>query len=157
MGANRVDAMPRPHIPPGNRVAGRVSYVGKASRAYGVPTSSRTCPDRYVAIDPRRLRCGCILRAAGAYADAMREADDQFTERLAADLERILGTGILLESVDLGPDDGPSRIRAVCLFDGGSEVIEAAGETRVAAYSELIRLAGELRLAIAARRMIAPM
>ncbi len=84
------------------------------------------------------------------------EADERFAERLADDLGRILGTGIIIDELDLGPtEDGPARIRVLCLFDG-AEVLEAAGETRLEAYNRLVRAAAEMRLAIAARRMIAP-
>jgi hypothetical protein len=87
----------------------------------------------------------------------MTEADEQFAARLAEDLERILGTGIMLEELDLGPGEGdPARIRAICLFDGRTETLEAEGETRLEAYNALVRAAAELRLALAARNMIAP-
>jgi hypothetical protein len=90
-------------------------------------------------------------------AAAQTEADEQFAARLAEDLARILGTGILIDRLDLGAaDDQPAHIRVVCLFDGAAEVLEAAGETRLEAYNRLIRGAAEMRLAIAARRMIAP-
>ena len=85
------------------------------------------------------------------------EADERFAARLAEDLGRILGTGILIEDLDLGAaDDEPAKIRVLCLFDGGSEVLEVAGETRLEAYNKLVRAAAEMRLGIAARRMIAP-
>ena len=88
---------------------------------------------------------------------AISEADDRFAERLAEDLGRILGTGILIDELDLGPtDDSPAKIRVLCLFDGGAETLEADGETRLEAYNRLVRAAAEMRLAIAARRMIAP-
>jgi hypothetical protein len=88
---------------------------------------------------------------------ARTEADERFAARLAEDLGRILGTGILIEDLDLGAaDDEPAKIRVLCLFDGGSEVLEVAGETRLEAYNRLVRAAAEMRLAIAARRMIAP-
>ena len=88
----------------------------------------------------------------------MSEADDQFAGRLAEELGRILGTGIILDELDLGPgEDDPARIRALCLFDGRTEVLEAAGDTRLEAYNRLIKAASELRLAIASRNMIAPM
>jgi hypothetical protein len=87
----------------------------------------------------------------------MTEADEQFAARLAEDLERILGTGIMLEELDLGPGEGdPARIRAICLFDGRTESLEAEGETRLEAYNALVMAAAELRLALAARNMIAP-
>ena len=84
------------------------------------------------------------------------EADERFAQRLADDLARVLGTGILITDLHLGPEEGPSRIRAACMFDGRSETLEASGETRLEAYQRLIRLAAELRLAVAARNMIAP-
>jgi hypothetical protein len=95
--------------------------------------------------------------AAGADASPRTtEADERFAQRLADEIARILGTGIVLADLDLGPEDGPARIRAVCLFDGRSEVLEAAGETRREACARLVRAAAELRLAVAARTMIAP-
>ena len=88
---------------------------------------------------------------------AQTEADERFAARLAEDLGRILGTGILIDELDLGPtEDGPARIRVLCLFDGGAETLEAEGKTRLEAYNRLVRAAAEMRLAIASRRMIAP-
>jgi hypothetical protein len=85
------------------------------------------------------------------------ETDEQFAGRLAEDLGRILGTGILIEELDLdAAEDGPAMIRVLCLFDGGAETLEASGETRLEAYNRLVRAAAEMRLAIASRRMIAP-
>ena len=60
---------------------------------------------------------------------------------------------------DEGDDDvqgGLARIRVLCLFDGGAEAIEAEGETNAEAYERLVRAAAEMRLAIASRRVIAP-
>lgn len=85
------------------------------------------------------------------------ETDQRFAARLADDLGRILGTGIIIDELDLGPtEDAPARIRVVCLFDGGAETLEAEGETRLEAYNRLVRAAAELRLAVATRPMIAP-
>ena len=87
----------------------------------------------------------------------MNEADEQFAEQLGEELGRILGTGIILEAVDLGADEAsPAHIRAVCMFDGTSEVLDAKGETRQEAYDRLVKAAAELRLALASRNMIAP-
>ena len=89
---------------------------------------------------------------------AISEADERFAERLAEDLGRILGTGIIIDELDLGPtDDSAAKIRVLCLFDGGAETLEADGETRLEAYNRLVRAAAEMRLAIAARRMMAPL
>ena len=86
---------------------------------------------------------------------AMSEADQRFAERLAEDLARILGTGILIDRLEFA-DDGPARIRVLCLFDGRMEALEAEGETRLEAYNRLIVKAAEFRLGLAARNMIAP-
>jgi hypothetical protein len=92
----------------------------------------------------------------------MSEADQRFADRLAEDLARILGTGILIDRLDFGDadgvsgEDGPARIRVICLFDGRMEALEAEGETRLEAYNRLIVMAAEFRLGLAARNMIAP-
>jgi hypothetical protein len=96
------------------------------------------------------------IRAGAGASPRTTEADERFAQRLADDIARILGTGIVLADLDLGPEDGPARIRAVCLFDGRSEVLESAGETRLEAYERLVRAAAQLRLVVAARTMIAP-
>jgi hypothetical protein len=89
---------------------------------------------------------------------AITEADERFLERLADDLGRILGTGIVIDELRLGPnEDTPTKIRALCLFDGGTQVLEIGGETRLEAYNLLVRAVAELRLSIAARQMIAPL
>ena len=89
---------------------------------------------------------------------AMSEADQRFAERLAEDLARILGTGIFIDRLEFAADDddGPARIRVLCLFDGRMEALEAEGETRLEAYNRLIVKAAEFRLGLAARNMIAP-
>ena len=88
---------------------------------------------------------------------AMSEPDERFAERLAGDLARILGAGILIERLELpGAEGGPARIRVVCLFDGRAEVLETEGATSLEAYNRLVRAAAELRLAMASRNMIAP-
>lgn len=91
------------------------------------------------------------------------EAEEQLAARVADDLGRILGTGILIEELDLGGDGAGedvrgrhARIRVLCLFDGDAETLEAEGATAEEAYGRLIAAAAELRLAIASRRMIAP-
>ena len=99
----------------------------------------------------------------------MSEADQRFADLLAEDLSRILGTGILIDSLDFGDTgeagcdggdtddaDGPARIRVICLFDGRAETLEAEGETRLEAYNRLILAAAEFRLGLAWRNMIAP-
>ena len=82
----------------------------------------------------------------------MSEADELFAERLAQDLQTYLGPQLELKGVELGDPNGyPARIRATCLFDRGSEVLEGYGETRLEAYNQLILRAAQLRLIVAAR------
>jgi hypothetical protein len=90
-------------------------------------------------------------------------AEERFAARLADDLGRILGTGVLIDQLDLGGSSdgedvrgGRAIIRVLCLFDGGAETLEADGETAEEAYGRIIGAAAEMRLAIASRRMIAP-
>jgi len=87
----------------------------------------------------------------------MREADQRFAERLAEDLEPYLGPEIVLDDLDLGePDCDRAHLRATCRFDGGTEVIESDGETRLDAYKALIIAAAELRVTVAVRHMMDP-
>jgi hypothetical protein len=93
----------------------------------------------------------------GNDAQSVSETDDRFAAKLAEDLGRILGTGIIIDELDLGvTSDEPARIRVLCLFDGGAETLEAEGRTTAEAHEKLVRAAAELRLAIASRPMIAP-
>jgi hypothetical protein len=83
----------------------------------------------------------------------VNEAEVQLAARLADDLERVLGTGILIEDLEL-EGDGPVVIRVACLVDGRSREISAAGDTIVEAVSAVIRQAAELRLAAAFWQMV---
>lgn len=85
----------------------------------------------------------------------MNDAEARLAERLAQDLERILGTGILVEDLEIG-GDGPVTIRVACLVDGMSREIEASGETAIEAVTGIIRLAAETRLAAAFWQMVGP-
>jgi hypothetical protein len=85
----------------------------------------------------------------------MNDSEARLAERLAADLERILGTGILIEDLEIeGP--GPVTIHVACLVDGTSREIEATGESAMEAVANLIRAAAELRLAGAFWQMVGP-
>ena len=83
----------------------------------------------------------------------MNDAEAQLAARLAEDLERVLGTGILIEDLEL-EGDGPVVIRVACLVDGRSREIAAQGESVVEATSATVRLAAELRLAAAFWQMV---
>jgi hypothetical protein len=85
------------------------------------------------------------------------DEEQAFAARLSGELGTILGTGIIFEELDLGEDEtSPAHIRAICLFDGRPEVLEADGETRKEAYDQFVKAAAQLRLTLASRNMIAP-
>lgn len=85
----------------------------------------------------------------------MNDAEARLAARLASDLERILGTGILIEDLEIG-GDGPVTIKVACLVDGGSREIRAQGESALEAISDVIRLAAELRLTAAFWQIVGP-
>lgn len=83
------------------------------------------------------------------------DADEQFAERLAREVEAVLGVGIALESVSMA-GEVPVTIRATCLADGQIRELEGTGATLVEASRDLIRRAAELRLAAAWWRLVGP-
>jgi hypothetical protein len=85
----------------------------------------------------------------------VNDAEARFADRLATDLERVLGTGILIEDVEIEGDE-PVVIRVACLVDGASREIEATGGTELEAAAAVIRLAAELRLSAAFWQMVGP-
>ena len=85
----------------------------------------------------------------------MNDAETRLAERLSADLERVLGTGILIEDLEI-QGDGPVTINVACLVDGQSREIRADGESAIDAMSNVIRMAAELRLSSAFWQMVGP-
>lgn len=85
----------------------------------------------------------------------MNDAEEQLAARLALDLERILGTGILIEDLEI-TGEGPVTISVACLVDGASREIHAEGESAIDAISNVIQLAAELRLSAAFWQMVGP-
>ena len=85
----------------------------------------------------------------------MNDAEARLAERLAADLERVLGTGILIEDLEI-EGEGPVTIRVACLVDGMSRELEAHGDSAIEAITDVIRLAAETRLASAFWQMVGP-
>ena len=85
----------------------------------------------------------------------MNDAEAQLAGRLAQDLERVLGTGILIEDLEI-QGEGPVTINVACLVDGRSREIHAEGESAIDAMSNVVRLAAELRLAGAFWQMVGP-
>ena len=60
----------------------------------------------------------------------MNDAEAQLAGRLAQDLERVLGTGILIEGHLEIQGEGPVTINVACLVDGRSREIHAEGQSR---------------------------
>lgn len=85
----------------------------------------------------------------------MNDAEARLAERLATDLERVLGTGILVQDLEID-GDGPVTIRIACLVDGASREIEMTGASAIEAVTGIIRLAAETRLASAFWQMVGP-
>lgn len=85
----------------------------------------------------------------------MNDAEARLAERLATDLERVLGTGILIEDLEI-EGDGPVTVSVACLVDGTSREIRAQGESALEAISDVIRLAAELRLTAAFWQIVGP-
>jgi len=85
----------------------------------------------------------------------MNDAEARLAMRLAEDLERILGTGILVQDLEI-TGDGPVTIDVACLVDGASREIHAEGESALDAISSVIRLAAELRLTAAFWQIVGP-
>ncbi len=85
----------------------------------------------------------------------MNDAEEQLAERLATDLERILGTGIAIQDLEID-GEGPVTIRVACLAEGMARDIVATGDSAIEAITSVIRLAAETRLAAAFWHMIGP-
>jgi hypothetical protein len=74
----------------------------------------------------------------------VNDAEQQLASRLAADLERVLGTGILVEDLEI-EGEGPVTINVACLVDGTSREISGSGATPAEAAGDVIRQAAQLR------------
>jgi hypothetical protein len=87
----------------------------------------------------------------------MNDAEERFAERLAEDLARVLGIGIVVDDVALDvAEDGEATVTATLFAGPRLETIEARAESILALYEPIIRRAAELRLADAYWRMIGP-
>lgn len=86
----------------------------------------------------------------------MIDEEQQLAERLADDLERVLGAGIAIDDVELTEADGATHVRATILIDGRVETFEATGPDVAALYRPLMERAAELRLGAAFWRIVGP-
>jgi hypothetical protein len=85
----------------------------------------------------------------------MNDAEAQLAARLAVDLERVLGTGILVEDLEI-EGEGPVTIHVACLVEGHARELEAQGASAIEAMAEVIRLAAEMRLSAAFWQIVGP-
>ena len=84
----------------------------------------------------------------------MNDAELQFAERIAEELEVVVGPGIAVEDVELTVGDGAARVVATLRFPGGVATIEATGNDVLSLYQPIVRQAAETRLAAAYRRLL---
>ncbi|HEX2756785.1 MAG TPA: hypothetical protein VHM48_15045 [Candidatus Limnocylindrales bacterium] len=86
----------------------------------------------------------------------MNDAEERFAERLAVDLERVLGAGLAVDDIELSAAEDECSVRATLLVEGRIETIEVSAPDIVALYRPLIERAAEIRLAGAFWRMVGP-
>ena len=86
----------------------------------------------------------------------MNDAETRFSERLAEDLEHVLGAGIAVDDVELSTDGELARVRATLLVEGRVEAIDVTAPNVLALYRPLIERAAEIRLGAAFWRMVGP-
>ncbi|HEX5824427.1 MAG TPA: hypothetical protein VFY18_08230 [Candidatus Limnocylindrales bacterium] len=86
----------------------------------------------------------------------MNDAEERFAERLAEDLQRVLGVGLAVDDIELSSDGDQTSVRATLLVEGRVETIEVAAPDVIGLYRPLIERAAELRLQSAFWRMIGP-
>jgi len=86
----------------------------------------------------------------------MNDAEERFAERLADDIERVLGIGIAIGDVELHVADGAARVVATLLIGDRVETIDAVGDDIPALYRPIVERAAELRLRTAFWQMVGP-
>jgi hypothetical protein len=86
----------------------------------------------------------------------MNNAEERFAERLAVDLEKVLGAGIAIDDIELSQDGDSAHVRATLLVEGRVETIDADAPDVVALYRPVMERAAEIRLAAAWWRMVGP-
>jgi hypothetical protein len=86
----------------------------------------------------------------------VNDAEERFAERLAEDLERVLGVGIAIDDVDLEVGDGTARVTATLLIGARVETIEAIGDDVLALYRPIVQRAAEIRLQSAWWQLVGP-
>jgi hypothetical protein len=86
----------------------------------------------------------------------VNDAEERFAERLAVDLERVLGIGIAIDDVNLEVGDAKAHVVATLLVGERVETIEADGPDVLSLYRPIVERAAELRLRSAFWRIVGP-
>ena len=86
----------------------------------------------------------------------MNDAEERFAERLAEDLDNVLGVGVVIDDLELLVSGESASVVATLLIDGRVERVEATGPDLLALYQPLLQRAAEARLASAFWHMIGP-
>ncbi len=86
----------------------------------------------------------------------MNDAEREFAVRLAEDLDRVLGIGVVIDDIELVVGDAGVHVVATLLVEGRVEEIVADGQDVAGLYRPVVERAAELRLASAYWRMIGP-
>jgi hypothetical protein len=86
----------------------------------------------------------------------MTDAEERFAERLADDVQRVLGVGIAIDDIEVHVSDGTASVVATLLMGDRVETIEAVGDDVVALYRPIVQRAAEIRLRTAFWQMIGP-
>jgi hypothetical protein len=85
----------------------------------------------------------------------VNENETRMAEHLASDLERVLGTGIVVEDVEVRGED-PVTVHVTCLVDGAAREIRGAGDTAAEAMAAVVRQAADLRIEGAFWQLVGP-
>jgi len=96
-----------------------------------------------------------VIGPSSGSAAHMDDADARFAERLADDLERVLGEGILIPELTIGRD-GRVVIHLACLTDGQVRAVDIESDDLLDAYRDAVRAAAEIRLGAAWWQIVGP-
>lgn len=86
----------------------------------------------------------------------MTDAKERFADRLADDLQHVLGVGIAVDALEVASDDGAAHLAATLLVGPRVERIDVEARDLVALYEPVMRRAAELRLSAAFWQMVGP-
>ncbi|HEV7809552.1 MAG TPA: hypothetical protein VGO64_03045 [Candidatus Limnocylindrales bacterium] len=86
----------------------------------------------------------------------MTDAEERFAERLAEDLERVLGIGIAIDDLSVSAEPEAAHLEASLLIGTRVERIEAEAADLLGLYEPVMRRAAELRLSAAFWQMVGP-